>query len=126
MPESMSSLPMFVQRNWDYMAPEYPISSTITPPADMYSLGCILYAVHNKGVPPFRNHGSLGTLRSNIESLERRGLGGMEAWDADLRGNSSIFYPAFIEPTLLRSATTADHAKSTSSDPRNHQHPFLF
>jgi len=49
----------------------------------MYSLGCILYAVHNKGLPPFRNHSSLSTLRSHLQSGIT--VTGMEAWDPDLQ-----------------------------------------
>jgi len=49
----------------------------------MYALGCLLYAVHSKGTPPFRNHGSIGSLRSNVDNVIR--LTGMETWDPDLK-----------------------------------------
>lgn len=40
------------------------------PPApsnDMYSLGCILHAIHTHSGPPFSNRNSLQNLRTNIE-----------------------------------------------------------
>ncbi|CCA68430.1 related to bovine rhodopsin kinase and to YGR052w [Serendipita indica DSM 11827] len=82
-PESHSSLPYYVQRNFDYMAPEYAIDEQISTSSDMFALGCLLYAVHNKGSPPFRNHSSLSTLKSNMQSGIQ--LRGMEGWDPDLR-----------------------------------------
>ncbi|KAG8822798.1 hypothetical protein FRC19_005201, partial [Serendipita sp. 401] len=83
-PESHSSLPYYVQRNFDFMAPEYAIDEQITTSSDMFSLGCLLYAVHNKGSPPFRNHSSIATLKSNMQHTVQ--LKGMEGWDPDLRG----------------------------------------
>lgn len=49
----------------------------------MYSLGCLIYAVHCKGNPPFKNHGSLGGLRDNAG----RSIPGMEGLDTDLQGD---------------------------------------
>ncbi|KAG8804039.1 hypothetical protein FRC18_007183, partial [Serendipita sp. 400] len=83
-PESHSSLPYYVQRNFDFMAPEYAIDEQITTSSDMFSLGCLLYAVHNKGSPPFWNHSSIATLKSNMQHTVQ--LKGMEGWDPDLRG----------------------------------------
>lgn len=40
------------------------------PPApsnDLYSLGCILHAIHTHSGPPFSNRNSLSNLRTNIE-----------------------------------------------------------
>ncbi|KAG8947652.1 hypothetical protein FRC04_010586 [Tulasnella sp. 424] len=79
-------LPYYIQRSFDYMAPEYALEEQIAPASDFYSLGCIIYAVHAKGEPPFRNRGNLGTLRSNVGRLEGGGgVRGMEAWDQDVR-----------------------------------------
>lgn len=49
----------------------------------MYSLGCLVYAVHCKGDPPFKNHGSLGGLRENVG----RSVTGMDRLDRDLQGS---------------------------------------
>ncbi|KIO24498.1 hypothetical protein M407DRAFT_26107 [Tulasnella calospora MUT 4182] len=79
-------LPPYIQRSFDYMAPEYALEEQIAPASDFYSLGCIIYAVHAKGEPPFRNRGNLGTLRSNVGRLEGGGgVRGMDAWDQDVR-----------------------------------------
>lgn len=79
-------LPPYIQRSFDYIAPEYALEEQITPASDLYSLGCIIYAVHAKGEPPFRNRGNLGTVRSNVGRLEGGGgVPGMDAWDQDVR-----------------------------------------
>ncbi len=52
----------------------------------MYSLGCLVYAVHCKGVPPWKNHGSLGGVRENAGRTPQ----GMDRLDPDLRGKRSI------------------------------------
>lgn len=64
-------------------APEYAIDEQLDPSSDMYSLGCIIYAVHVRGNPPFKNHGSLQSLRDNAG----KPLVGMEKLDPDLQGH---------------------------------------
>ena len=72
-------------------APEYVLQEQINTSSDMYALGCVIYAVHAKGVPPFRNHNSLSSMRSNVGRLEGgAGLGGMGEWDRDLRGTQYL------------------------------------
>lgn len=63
-------------------APEYALDEVLDPASDMYSLGCLIYAVHCKGNPPFKNHGSLSSLRENAG----KPLAGMERLEQDLRG----------------------------------------
>jgi SCY1-like protein 2 len=54
----------------------------------MYSLGCLIYAVHCKGNPPFRNHGNLAGVRDNAG----RPVPDIGQLDTDLQGHSiSIF-----------------------------------
>ncbi|KAF8906024.1 kinase-like protein [Gymnopilus junonius] len=74
-------MPSSIQRSFDYMAPEYALDEQLVTASDMYSLGCILYAVHCKGSPPFKNHGSLGGLRENAS----KPLAGLERLDSDLQ-----------------------------------------
>ncbi|KAF6764989.1 other/SCY1 protein kinase [Ephemerocybe angulata] len=68
-------VPSYIQRSFDYMAPEYALDEQLLTASDMYSLGCVLYAVHSKGATPYKNHGSLGGLRENagkpITGIER-------------------------------------------------------
>ncbi|OCH95578.1 kinase-like protein [Obba rivulosa] len=75
-------VPAYTQRSFDYMAPEYALDEILDPASDMYSLGCLIYAVHCKGNPPFKTHGSLGALRENAG----KPLSGLETLDQDLRG----------------------------------------
>ncbi|GAA5897908.1 Scy1p [Sporobolomyces salmoneus] len=63
------SLPRSIQRDYDYIAPEYILDESSPAPAnDLYSLGCILHSIHLRTGPPFANHNTLSTARSNIES----------------------------------------------------------
>ncbi|KAI0637126.1 kinase-like protein [Trametes polyzona] len=71
----------YTQRSFDYMAPEYALDEVLDPASDMYSLGCLIYAVHCKGNPPFKNHGNLSSLRANAG----KPLTGMERLEQDLR-----------------------------------------
>ncbi|KAL5634714.1 hypothetical protein ACGC1H_002678 [Rhizoctonia solani] len=70
------------------MAPEYAIDERIETGSDMYSLGCLVYAVHMKGKTPFSTHGSMNTLRENARKLENGTLAALPSLgglDADLR-----------------------------------------
>ncbi|KAF8687087.1 Protein tyrosine kinase, partial [Rhizoctonia solani] len=81
-------LPEYIQRNYDYMAPEYAVDERIETGSDMYSLGCLVYAVHMKGKTPFTTHGSMNTLRENARKLENGTLSALPSLgglDADLR-----------------------------------------
>ncbi|TFL07564.1 kinase-like domain-containing protein [Pterulicium gracile] len=73
--------PAYVQRSFDYIAPEYALDEVLLTGSDMYSLGCLIYAVHSKGTPPFRNHGSLGSLREHAGAH----IPNMSSWDPDLQ-----------------------------------------
>ncbi|KAE9407078.1 hypothetical protein BT96DRAFT_954642 [Gymnopus androsaceus JB14] len=74
-------VPSYIQRSFDYTAPEYALDEMLVTASDMYSLGCVIYAVHCKGNPPFKTHGSLSGLRENAG----RPLPGMGALEPDLQ-----------------------------------------
>ena len=63
-------------------APEYALDETLNTASDLYSLGCLIFAVHCKGDPPFKTHGSLGGLRD----AAGRPLTGINGLDRDLQG----------------------------------------
>ncbi|KAF9792473.1 other/SCY1 protein kinase [Thelephora terrestris] len=71
----------YIQRSFDYMAPEYALDESLNTASDLYSLGCLIYAVHCKGDPPFKTHGSLGGLRD----AAGRPLTGISGLDRDLQ-----------------------------------------
>ncbi|KAJ7929288.1 kinase-like domain-containing protein [Mycena leptocephala] len=74
-------VPAYIQRSFDFMAPEYALDEQLVTASDMYSLGCLIYAVHCKGKTPFKNHGSLGGLRENAGKPPPN----MESLDGDLQ-----------------------------------------
>jgi len=88
----------YTQRSFDYMAPEYALDEVLDPASDLYSLGCLMYAVHCKGNPPFKNHGSISSLRENAG----KPLSGMERLDPDLRSAHSPTHSALIRPLTTR------------------------
>jgi SCY1-like protein 2 len=88
------------------MAPEYAIDEQVTTSSDLYALGCVIYAVHLGGRPPFQNHNSLSTLRQNAERVSRGDIGSSAAMGRlgnDLRGEQlSLWY---IHPKEIRLVT---------------------
>ncbi|KAJ3985207.1 other/SCY1 protein kinase [Lentinula detonsa] len=85
-------VPTYIQRSFDYIAPEYALDEMLVTASDMYSLGCVIYAVHCKGNPPYKTHGSLSTIRENTGHP----ISGMERLEPDLQA-------------LLRSLITRNH-----------------
>ncbi|KAJ7261397.1 kinase-like domain-containing protein [Mycena haematopus] len=100
-------VPAYIQRSFDYMAPEYALDEQLVTGSDLYSLGCLIYAVHCKGNPPFKNHGSLGGLRDNAGKPPPN----MEHLDNDLQ-------------VLLRSLITR-HPANRPSPTTLPTHPFF-
>ncbi|CAO1613037.1 unnamed protein product [Parajaminaea phylloscopi] len=68
-PDYDPSLPPSLSVNFDFLAPEYALDEQRVPANDIYSLGCIIHAVHSRGDPPFRNRNSVANLRSNADLL---------------------------------------------------------
>lgn len=84
--------------------PEYALDERLTTASDLYALGCVLYAVHLGGRPPFQNHNSLQTLRQNADRLARGDIGSSTAMaklGGDLKGQLEPFfvYPCHRSPT---------------------------
>lgn len=75
------------------VAPEYALDSQMSPANDLYSLGCVLYALHMGGKPPFVNHESMSSLRGHAEgALVRRDWASGPKWErcsGELRGEPS-------------------------------------
>ncbi|KIY43669.1 kinase-like protein [Fistulina hepatica ATCC 64428] len=76
-----SRAPSYIQRSFDYMAPEYALDEQLVTGSDMYSLGCLIYAVHCKGNSPLKTHGNLASLRESAG----RPPPGMDRLDRDLQ-----------------------------------------
>lgn len=89
-------------------APEYALDEQLVTASDMYSLGCLVYAVHCKGSPPFKNHGSLGGLRENCS----KPIPGMERLESDLQGKICRFFLlvfSLTRPCGRSSSSVTDH-----------------
>lgn len=68
-PEYDHRLPQPVQKDLDYIAPEYALDEQLQTANDMYALGCIVHSIHTKGGPPFSNRGSVENLRRNAQDI---------------------------------------------------------
>ena len=93
------------------VAPEYALDEVLDPASDMYSLGCLMYAVHCKGNPPFKNHGSLGAVRDNAG----KSLTGLDRLDADLRGE--VFFTLLPRALTICRATQITHNAPPTKSP---------
>ncbi|RDB21346.1 Protein kinase domain-containing protein ppk32 [Hypsizygus marmoreus] len=100
-------VPGYIQRSFDYMAPEYALDELLLTASDMYSLGCVIYSVHCKGRTPYKSLGSLGGLRENAG----KSVQGMEGLDKELQD-------------LLRSLITR-HANTRPTPTTLSSHPFF-
>jgi hypothetical protein len=94
-------------------APEYALDEVLLTASDMYSLGCLIYAVHCKGNPPIRTHNSLSGLRENAG----RPVPGMERLDADLQGilTSLALIRLTVEHCSIRSDPFVNHSSCQHS-----------
>lgn len=82
----------------------------------MYSLGCLIHAVHLKGDPPFKNFGNLGSVREHAG----RPLSGIARLDRDLQGT---FLPFALSASLKgpcrsNARLTGDPASTEQADTR--------
>lgn len=99
----------------NHVAPEYALDEALNTSSDLYSLGCLIYAVHCKGDPPFKTHGSLGGLRD----AAGRPFAGINGLDRDLQGtNASPTTATARNPRVLSDAERTDHAKPHKSTHR--------
>ncbi|KAH9997522.1 kinase-like protein [Russula vinacea] len=80
-PSFDSRMSSYAQRSFDYIAPEYALDEVLSTASDMYSLGCLIHAVHLKGEPPFKNFDNLGSVREHAG----RPLSGIARLDRDLQ-----------------------------------------
>lgn len=68
-PDYDPTLPPALSRDFNYLAPEFALDQKLEPANDMFALGCLIFAAHSKGEPPFRNRNSLQNVRQNAEQL---------------------------------------------------------
>ncbi|KAG1701411.1 SCY1-like protein 2 [Nymphon striatum] len=62
-------LPPVTQPNLDYLAPEYGLTMACGPASDMFSLGCVIYSLYNKGSTFHSNCGTWSIYKDNSDSL---------------------------------------------------------
>ena len=96
--------------NQHILAPEYALDEQLVTASDMYSLGCLVYAVHKKGDPPFRNHGSVSGLRDN----STKPVPGLDGLDPDLQGEHIfVCLSSQSKHSLSHFSTSTIHGHST-------------
>ncbi|KAI8050149.1 kinase-like domain-containing protein [Gilbertella persicaria] len=67
--QSQDYLPEACQINLDYAAPEFVLDNDLCQANDMFALGCLAYAVHNKGVSLLKTFNSFHAYENQIKAL---------------------------------------------------------
>ncbi|KAJ9061284.1 Protein kinase domain-containing protein ppk32, variant 2 [Entomophthora muscae] len=67
--EHDSSLPSSFQQNLDYAAPEFVLDHRCCFEGDIFSLGCLIYAVFNSGRTLLKTRNNLLTYRNQVDRL---------------------------------------------------------
>ncbi|KAI9275062.1 hypothetical protein EDC94DRAFT_509823 [Helicostylum pulchrum] len=67
--ENNDYLPETCQINLDYAAPEFVLDNNVCQANDMFSLGCLAYAVHNKGLSLLKTFNSFHTFENQVKSF---------------------------------------------------------
>ncbi|KAI0306757.1 kinase-like domain-containing protein [Multifurca ochricompacta] len=111
-PSYDNKMPPYVQRSFDYIAPEYVLDEVLNTASDMYSLGCLIHAVHLKGDPPFKNFGNLGSVREHAG----RPLSGIVRLERDLQG---------IPVVAMLASLIARHPQNRPTPSSLPSHPFF-
>ena len=83
----------------------------------MYSLGCLIHAVHLKGEPPFKNFDNLGSVREHAG----RPLSGITRLDRDLQGMSHFQLPVRAAEWGLSFSNARFSDYSASAEPTDTQ-----
>ncbi|KAJ3338695.1 hypothetical protein HDU93_009179 [Gonapodya sp. JEL0774] len=60
--------------NLDFVAPEVILDEQCSYSSDMYSLGCLIYALYNEGRSPVQSHGSVRSWKQLVQSVDRTDL----------------------------------------------------
>lgn len=83
------------QVNWQHIiAPEYVLDGEVSEANDIFSLGCLAYAIHNKGVALLQTFNNLRTYERKIQSLSTTSFNKMPV---HLQGkSSSCCWPFFF------------------------------
>ncbi|CAO3672144.1 unnamed protein product [Rhizopus microsporus] len=70
-------LPEACQINLDYAAPEFILDNNICQANDMFSLGCLAYAVHNKGISLLKTFNNYHSYEKQVKAINSQSLSNM-------------------------------------------------
>jgi len=59
----------YAQPKLNYLAPEYAVTATCDTASDMYSVGVLIYAIHNEGKPVLESMADWNTFKKNIDEV---------------------------------------------------------
>ncbi|KAL7753698.1 Protein kinase domain-containing protein ppk32 [Sorochytrium milnesiophthora] len=68
-PEFDSQLPSHLEPSLDFAAPEFILDRNVNYAMDMFSFGCFIYSLYNRGQSLMANHSNILSYRSNIDKL---------------------------------------------------------
>ncbi|KAL1926285.1 hypothetical protein VTP01DRAFT_5982 [Rhizomucor pusillus] len=97
-------LPDECQINLDYAAPEFILDNQVLQANDMFSLGCLAYAVHNKGISLLHTFNNLHTYERKIQALSTSDFTNM---------------PTHLQPVIRRLLTREPSHRLTAAEFQN-------
>ncbi|KAI9327549.1 kinase-like domain-containing protein [Obelidium mucronatum] len=65
----LSNYPPFCSPSLDFLAPEAVLDSRVDSRSDIWSLGCLIYAIFNQGVSPLYTNDNLQSYRSKVGAV---------------------------------------------------------
>ncbi|EEB05851.1 SCY1 protein kinase Ppk32 [Schizosaccharomyces japonicus yFS275] len=93
-PEMDSRFPIELQQNFNFLAPEYLLDEVISPANDVFSLGCLTFAIFNSGNSFITSYDSTFTYKKELDEALNSKLFLMKIRSDPLK--------VFLESTLTR------------------------
>ncbi|KAI8325735.1 kinase-like protein, partial [Martensiomyces pterosporus] len=87
-------LPSHTQQNLDFLAPEFVLEGTCSSASDLFSLGCLAFAVHSDGQSPMDCRNDIGAYRREIARLAPDKLSKLPEYLAPVVGSLLVANPA--------------------------------
>lgn len=115
--EEEEVLPMYMQRDMDYVDPMYALDRKVSTANDMYSFGVLIFAIFHQGSTPYQTNGSINVLRSYSDRLPDRVHS--PSWNElgpDVQGEFDA-YPAILSNLISRMGAQRYSAKTFQSLP---------
>lgn len=86
------------QPKLNYLAPEYAMTASCDTASDMFSVGILIYAIHNNGKPVFESLSDWNTFKKNVDELKQFRLSKLEGLSDLVKDHVKMLLN--VEPSL--------------------------